>query len=79
MRASLTFGKIFGIPIGVHSSWFLIAALITWSLAGGYLPQENPTWSSATYRIVGVITAVANASWWWADWRLPVRRTQTGG
>lgn len=57
MRASLTFGKIFGIPIGVHSSWFLVAALITWSLAGGYFPQEYPTWGSATYWIVGAITA----------------------
>lgn len=57
MRASLTFGRIFGIPIGVHSSWFLVAALITWSLAGGYFPQEYPAWSSATYWIVGAITA----------------------
>lgn len=58
MRASLTFGRIFGIPIGVHSSWFLVAALITWSLAGGYFPQEYPTWSPATYWIVGGITAI---------------------
>lgn len=58
MRASLTFGRIFGIPIGVHSSWFLVAALITWSLAGGYFPQEYPGWPTATYWLIGVITAV---------------------
>ncbi|MFQ5854613.1 MAG: site-2 protease family protein [Anaerolineae bacterium] len=58
MRASLTFGRIFGIPIGVHSSWFLVAALITWSLASGYFPQEYPGWTRMTYWIVGVITAI---------------------
>ncbi len=58
MRTSLTFGRIFGIPIGVHSSWFLVAALIVWSLASGYFPQEYPTWSTVTYWLIGVITSV---------------------
>jgi Zn-dependent protease len=47
-----------GIPIRVHSSWFLVVALITWSLAGGYFPQEYPGWATATYWSVGVITAI---------------------
>lgn len=58
MRASLTFGRILGIPVGVHSSWFLVAALVTWSLASGYFPQEYPGWATATYWLVGVVTAV---------------------
>jgi len=58
MRGSLTLGKIFGIPIRLHSSWFLVAALVTWSLAGGYFPQEYPDWATITYWIVGAVTAV---------------------
>jgi Zn-dependent protease len=58
MRASLTLGRFFGIPIGVHSSWFLIATLITWSLAVGYFPREYPRWPVAAYWLVAVVTAI---------------------
>lgn len=58
MRTSLTLGKIVGIPIRVHSSWFLVVALITWSLASGYFPQEYPGWATATCWSVGVITTI---------------------
>jgi Zn-dependent protease len=58
MRGSLTLGKIFGIPIKLHTSWFLVAALVTWSLAGSYFPQEYPGWATTTYWAVGAVTAV---------------------
>jgi Zn-dependent protease len=58
MRGSLNLGKILGIPIRLHVSWFLIAILITWTLAAGYFPQEYPGWPAATYWLVGAITAV---------------------
>jgi Zn-dependent protease/CBS domain-containing protein len=58
MRASLTFGKVFDIPIGVHSSWFVVFALVTWSLAAGYFPGEYPGWSTATYWLVGLVTSL---------------------
>jgi len=58
MRGSLTLGKIFGIPIKLHTSWFLVAALVTWSLAGSYFPQEYPGWVTMTYWAVGAVTAV---------------------
>jgi len=58
MHSALTLGKILGIPIRVHSSRFLVAALITWSLASGYFPQEYPSWATATYWSVGLITAI---------------------
>ncbi len=31
-------GSILNIPIGLYYSWFLIFALITWSLATSYFP-----------------------------------------
>ena len=58
MRTLLTLGKIVGIPIRVHSSWFLVLTLVTWSLAGGYFPQEYPGWATVTYWFVGLITAI---------------------
>lgn len=58
MRASITFGRVFGIRIGAHSSWFLVVALITWSLASAYFPNEHPGWSMGTYWLVAAVTSV---------------------
>ncbi len=58
MRGSLSLGRILGIPIRLHASWFLIAALITWTLAAGYFPQEYPGWDPAVYWPTGIITAL---------------------
>jgi Zn-dependent protease len=53
MKGSLSLGRILGIPIQLHVSWFLVAILITWSLAVGYFPQANPGWTPSTYWLVG--------------------------
>jgi Zn-dependent protease/predicted transcriptional regulator len=55
---SLFLAKIFGIPINLHVSWFLIAALIIWSLASTYFPRAYPGWATTTYWIVGAVTAI---------------------
>jgi Zn-dependent protease/predicted transcriptional regulator len=58
MRRSLNLGKILGIPIKLHSSWFLVALLLTFSLGGSYFPQRYPAWSELAYWAVGAITAI---------------------
>jgi Zn-dependent protease/predicted transcriptional regulator len=58
MRTSILIGKIKGIPIQLHISWFLIAILITWTLAGGYFPRAYPGWEQTAYWLVGALTAV---------------------
>jgi Zn-dependent protease/CBS domain-containing protein len=58
MRGSLSLGTIFGIPIRLHASWFLVAALVTWTLAIGYFPQQIPGSSPATYWAVGGLAAL---------------------
>jgi Zn-dependent protease len=58
MRPSIVLGKVFGITIGLHSSWFLIFILITWSLAVGYLPFTYPGWSMGVYWLVGLATSL---------------------
>jgi hypothetical protein len=36
VKSQIKLGKIFGITIGVHYSWFLIAILILFSLSNEY-------------------------------------------
>ena len=58
MRKSLTFGQIWGIPLRIHVNWFFVAALVTWSLAAGYFPQEHPGWKMSAYWVVGIATSI---------------------
>jgi Zn-dependent protease len=51
-------GRVWGIPIGLHPSWFLIFALLSANLAIGLLPAEHPGWTPATYWLVGTVSAV---------------------
>jgi len=57
-RQNIPLGKIMGIPIGLDYSWFLIFALITWSLAGSYYPAEFKNWPTALYWLMGAVTAI---------------------
>lgn len=58
MGESIKLGRILGIPIGVHASWFLIFALITWSLSTGFFPPEYPGLPTTWYWILGVLTSL---------------------
>ena len=58
MRSSLRLGRIFGIPIGINYTWFIIFALVTISLATGYFPSRYDDWGSVTYIAVGALTSV---------------------
>jgi len=51
-------GKIWGIPIRLHLSWFVIFALVTWSLAAGYFPQEYEELSITSRWFLGAITSL---------------------
>lgn len=57
-RSTLPLGRVLGIPLRLDYSWFLIFALITWSLAVSYYPHEFPHWSGSLYWIIGAITAI---------------------
>jgi Zn-dependent protease len=57
-RQAISLGRIFGIPIRVDYSWFLIFALLSWTLATGYYPAEFKHWALAQYWIVGAATAI---------------------
>jgi Zn-dependent protease/predicted transcriptional regulator len=53
---TISFGQFRGIAVGLHYSWFLIAALISFSLAG-HFGQTHPDWSMARVWGVALITA----------------------
>jgi Zn-dependent protease/CBS domain-containing protein len=56
-RHAIPVGRILGIPIDLDPSWFLIFALLTWSLAVGYYPAEFKGWPVVEYWVVGGTTA----------------------
>ena len=47
-----------GIPIGLDYSWFVIFALLTWSLASSYYPAEFKNWPQPLYWFTGAVTAI---------------------
>jgi Zn-dependent protease len=58
MEASIKLGRIWGIPIGLHVSWFLIFGLVTWSLAAAYFPGEYPALPGLAYWLMGAATSL---------------------
>lgn len=58
MKSSIKIGRIIGIPIELHISWFLIFGLLTWSLATGYFPIEYPSLSGVSYWVIGLVTSL---------------------
>jgi Zn-dependent protease len=57
-RQSLYIGRIFGIPIGLDYTWFLIFILVTALLATSYFPAEFQNWPAYLYWVVGGATSI---------------------
>lgn len=58
MNASIRLGQIWDIPVRLHVSWFLIFALVTWSLVMAYFPVESPGWLPAVYLAIAALTSL---------------------
>jgi Zn-dependent protease len=58
MNSDIKLGQVWGIPIGLNASWFLIFALLTFSLAGGFFPQAFPGISGLVALMAAVVTSV---------------------
>jgi Zn-dependent protease/predicted transcriptional regulator len=56
MRSNIKLGTISGIEIGLHYSWFIIAALIAFSLSE-HFRQVNPSWGPGLIWIAALLTA----------------------
>jgi Zn-dependent protease len=57
VQAHIKLGRLFGITIGLHISWFVIAALIVLSLAG-HFAEINPLWSGPTVWVSALVTGL---------------------
>lgn len=57
MNAQIKLGKNFGIEIGLHYSWLIIAFLIVFSLSR-YFSENHPDWSGATIWTMSAPTAI---------------------
>jgi Zn-dependent protease/CBS domain-containing protein len=55
--AGFRIARIFGIPIYLHSSWFLVFGLITLSLASGFA-ESNQDWTTGQQWAVGVLASL---------------------
>jgi Zn-dependent protease/predicted transcriptional regulator len=56
-ETGIRIGRIFGIPIYLHTSWFIIFFLITLSLATQFT-SLHPRWSREQHWILGIVTSV---------------------
>jgi Zn-dependent protease/CBS domain-containing protein len=57
-KSGIPIGKIFGIKVNLHTSWFIIFFLITWTLAAIYFPASFEHWSQAMTIGAGVLTSL---------------------
>lgn len=57
MKAHIKLGRIFGVAIGLHYSWIIIALLVTLSLRSQFA-VDHPNWQTATTWLVAIITGL---------------------
>ena len=57
-NGNITIGHVWGIPIQINPSLFLILALLTWTLAGGLLPAAYPEMSDVGRWLTALLTAL---------------------
>lgn len=50
--------RLFGIQVSLNYTWFIIFALITWTLAVRYFPSTYPGLSAAMYWLIGALAAL---------------------
>lgn len=57
MKAQIKLGRIFGIEIGLHYSWLIIAVLIALSLSQ-YFAESHPDWTGSVIWTMAIVTAL---------------------
>src|ERR1044072_4596917 len=57
MQAQIKLGRIFGVQIGLHYSWLIIALLVTFSL-GAQFHAKNPQWGEGVIWTTAIVTGL---------------------
>jgi Zn-dependent protease/CBS domain-containing protein len=58
MGQGIRIGRIFGIQIALHPSWFVIFLIVTYTMAVGELPRTFRTWDEGLYWVVGALISL---------------------
>lgn len=58
LRTNIRLFKIAGIPVEVNVSWFIIFALVAWSLVSLYFPTNYADYSTAAHWVMGIVAAL---------------------
>lgn len=58
MNESIRIGRVIGIQIRIHYSWFIIFGIVTFSLATAYFPGEYKSQNPLLYWIPAIFTAL---------------------
>lgn len=58
MRQDIKLLRIIGIQISIDYSWFIIFALVAWSLAQGYFPYFRPGLTIGSYWFMGLLSSL---------------------
>ena len=57
-KDGIPIGRIFGISIRLHYSWFVIFVLMIWGLSRDYFPSAYPEWGTAVSISAGIFTSL---------------------
>lgn len=57
MKAHIKLGRIFGVAVGLHYSWIIIALLVTLSLRSQFA-IDHPNWAASTTWAIAIITGL---------------------
>ncbi len=58
MQGSVKFARVMGVQVRIHFSWFVIFALVTWSLSAIYFPMRYRAWTLEMAWTAGVLTSL---------------------
>ncbi len=51
-------GRLFGIEVAIHPSWFLVLAFFAFTLANGFFPSAYPGWSPVASWTAAIIATL---------------------
>ena len=57
-RTNIRLFKVFGIPIELNITWFIVFALVAWSLVSLYFPTNYPGYSVTSHWVMGIVAAL---------------------
>jgi Zn-dependent protease len=58
LRGGIPIGRVLGISLRLNYSWFIVFALVTWSLSANYFPSVFPEWSAGLAVTAGILTSL---------------------